>query len=196
MTNFRDFFNKLFPDKSGAKNVVINEVISRSSAYQNRFESWAATDQVAECYSGVAAGYHAKLLSEENDGIQVHLLKSQYANGFTISYHDSGMNKEEFSFLFDHLAEKVRKLDGYRRVNADYMISEKQNYVETKEKYYLKPIVTPEDRIVNQRFGNILIEHILNDDKPIYIKLTANVYSDSNYREAQSFEELMRYLLS
>ena len=196
MTNFRDYLNKLFPGKSGTNKVVLNEVIKRSDAYQRRYMEWEASDQQTAAYAAVAEGYQTKLLNEEGPGVQVHLLRSQYANGIAISFHDSGMSKESFSFLFDHIAEKVRKIDGYRRVNADYLITERENYVETKEKYYLKPVVTKDTSKVNQRYGNILIEHILNDDKPIYIKLTANVYSDSNYHDAESFEGLMSYLLS
>lgn len=196
MTNFRDYLNKLFPGKSGNHKVVLNEVIKRSDAYQQRYAAWEGSDQPQQAYAAVAEGYQTKLLNEEGPGVQVHLLRSQYANGIAISFHDSGMNKEAFSFLFDHIAEKIKQVEGYRRVNADYMITEKQGFVETKEKYYLKPVVSLDTTKVNQRYGNILIEHILNDDKPVYIKLTANVYSDSNYHDAESFEGLMSYLLS
>ena len=196
MTNFRDYLSKLFPGKGGASKVVLNEVIKRSTPYQERYDMWAASERPALAYAAVAEGYQAKLLNEEGPGVQVHILRSQYANGIAISFHNSGMSKEQFSFLFDHMAEKIRQLEGYRRVNADYLITEKQNFVETKEKYYLKPVVTKDTTVVNQRYGNILIEHILNDDQPIYIKLAANIYSDSNYNEAESFEGLMSYLLN
>jgi hypothetical protein len=44
---------------------------------------------------------------------------------------------------------------------------------------------------LEQKFGNIHVEFLTINDKPDYIKLMANVYSDRNYREAESFENLL-----
>ncbi len=76
---------------------------------------------------------------------------------------------------------------------ADRSLFDKDKYVETKERYYLKPIINAENtnELFNQRFGNIMVEQVLIDNKPSYLKFMASIYSDRLYTEALGFEELM-----
>ncbi|MGB3467051.1 MAG: hypothetical protein WBA74_17350 [Cyclobacteriaceae bacterium] len=193
MTFIKDIFDKLFPQKGLGNQVVHNEVIDRSEAYIKRYRQWQQ-DRSDEIYGEIATGYEEKLFENENSKVRVHLLVSKYSNGIAISYDEDHFTKEEFSFLFDSLAERVGEFEKYRTVNSDYIIKEKGKQLETKEKYYLKPLTSKNDTIVDQQFGNILIEHILIDDKPSYIKLMANVYSDSKYSEARTFSELIKII--
>jgi hypothetical protein len=90
------------------------------------------------------------------------------------------------------LKDKTLNL-GYKLVNADRSLFDKDKYVETKERYYLKPIIDAQnsDELFNQRFGNIMIEQVLIDNKPSYLKFMASIYSDRLYTKALDFEELM-----
>lgn len=195
MTFFRDVIDKLFPQKNTGDKVVHSQVIDRSEAFEARFQEWNSKEG-ERVRSEVLTGYKEKQAEQENSKIRVHLLVSKYSNGLAISHDPDHFTKESFAFLFDSLAEEAEKLNNYRKVNSDYSIREKNGQMETKEKYYLKPLHSNNDSIVDQQFGNILIEHILIDDKPSYIKLMANVYMDSNYSQARNFNELVSELLT
>ena len=194
MTFINKILDKLFPQKGNSEQIVHNEVIARSGSYMKRYHEW--TDSEADrVYEEIITGYEEKLLECENSKVRVHLLVSRYSNGIAISYDDSHFTKNGFSYLFDHLAEKIKTLEHYRQVNSDYVIKEKNNVLETKEKYYFKPVFSGSESKTDQQYGNILIEHILINDKPSYIKLMANIYSDSNYSEALNFNELIKKIL-
>lgn len=194
MTYFKDILDKLFPQKLADNKVVLNDIINRSESYGKRYQDWLAIS-AEKCFDELETSYQEKLLNQENSGVSVHLLHSKYSNGIAISYDERFCSKEEFSFLFDHIADKINQLEVYRKVNSDFIIKEKKTFVETKEKHYLKPFTSKKEAIVDQQFGNILIEHILIDDKPNHITLMANIYSDSLYRKAKEFETLMSLIL-
>ncbi|MEQ8535197.1 MAG: hypothetical protein RIB86_25295, partial [Imperialibacter sp.] len=101
----------------------------------------------------------------------------------------------EFQFLFDYLAE-ISKTLGYRQVNSDVTITEKNDTIETREKHYLKPPIGTADQLSKQLFGNILVEYIMIDDQPSYIKLLANIYFDRQYEPAEDHRELISHLFS
>lgn len=194
MTFFNDMVDKLFPRKDSSNQVVHNEVINRTESYQQQYANWLKQD-AERVYGEVLKGYEEKRNDQENSKVRVHLLQSKYSNGIAISYDELHFSKQEFSFLFDSLGHKAESLPDYRKVNADYLIREKNNQMETREKYYLKPQVSADDEIADQQFGNILIDHILINDKPSYIKLVANIYSDSKYSKAKDFEELIQNII-
>lgn len=193
MTYIQNLIDKLFPQKLGDNKVVLNDVIIRSENFKERYINWVKESSV-KIFSEIEKSYQEKLLQSENSGIDVHLLNSKYSNGIAISYNEKYFTSEEFTYLFDLIAEKLSQLKEYRKVNSDYIIKEKKTFIETKEKHYLKPLISKEEEVTNQQFGNILIEQILLDDKPNYIKLMANIYSDSLYSKPKEFETLLRFL--
>jgi len=193
MTYFKDIINKLFPQKLADNKVVLNDVINRSDGYVSRYKQWVI-DNTGKHFKEIEKSYQEKLINLDNSGLSVHLLQSKYSNGIAISYDEEFYSKEEFSFLFDLVADKINQLEEYRKVNSDFIIKEKKTFIETKEKHYLKPSVSMKGKIVDQQFGNILIEHILIDDKPNYIKLMANIYSDSLYSKPKEFETLISFI--
>lgn len=193
MTYFQNLIDKLFPQKLGDNKVVLNDVIQRSENFTQKYQQWV-DDSSDRVFSEIEKSYQEKLLQQENSDVDVHLLHSKYSNGIAISFNKKHFTVEEFAFLFDLLADKLSQLEEYRKVNSDYLIREKKTFIETKEKHYLKPIIPKDAEVADQQFGNILIEHILIDDKPNYIKLMANVYSDSLYSEPKEFEKLLSYV--
>ena len=125
--------------------------------------------------------------------VDVHILKSQYANGFAISFSEA-FTEESFKHSFDWFKERVLEL-GYKISVADRKISEKNTCEETVEKWYLKPLTEDlETGIANQRYGNITVEKIEIDRKPNYIKFLASIYQDRLYTKALTFEELLENL--
>jgi hypothetical protein len=121
----------------------------------------------------------------------VHILKGTSANGLAVSYDDT-LNKDDLTFLMEALKDEVLSL-GYKRSNADQTIREKGNGTEKICKYYLKPIIKGSAPF-DQKYGNILIEEVLINDKPSYLKLVVSSYHDSSYRKALPFSELFKIL--
>ena len=189
MTFFEELMGKIFPEKNGGDKILSQEVINRPKEYQVRYENWKAKRLEGHLRS-VEKAYQGKLIGEDVQELNVHILSSKYANGIAITYHSKLFDKDEFSFLFDWFSEKTSELP-YRLVNSDRRVMAKNNFVETKEKHYLKPSISENDELVNQLFGNILIEHILVNEEPSYLKITANVYSDSKYLPPQKFEKYL-----
>src|SRR5690606_3879802 len=142
--------------------------------YLKRYHEWKGSGRLTALLKEVARSYYLKQQAIDNNP-DVHLLQSNYANGFAISY-SSEINKDDFLYFFDWLAERVEGL-GYKRSNSDILVTDKKTYVESREKHYLKP-VTGSEKPTDQKFGNILIESVSIDENPSYIKLIANIYSD------------------
>lgn len=188
MSFFDDVVGKLF-GKQPSKAAYIHEVLERSEKDLAGYESWLKSELRGEVLQEIERAYYLKkqgILSQ----IDVHLLESKYANGFAISYSDL-IGKENFQNVFDYLKEQVLK-HGYKIAQADRRILDKDSHEETIEKWYLKPISEElESKIVNQRYGNVLIEKIEVDRKPSYIKFMANVYQDRQYTIAEPFQDLL-----
>lgn len=188
MSFFDDVVGKLF-GKQPSKAAYIHEVLERSEKQLANYQAWLHTEEGIDLLKEIERGYYLKkqgMLSE----IDVHLLDSKYANGFAISYNEN-IGEENFRNIFDYLKEKVSE-NGYKIAQADRRILDKESHEETIEKWYLKPISEElEAGIVNQRFGNVLIEKIDVDRKPSYIKFMANVYQDRQYTEAEPFQDLL-----
>jgi hypothetical protein len=190
MSFFDELYLKLFP-KENTSNKIAYEVIKRSSRYKREYLNWLDSETMNYQMRQLHEGYWSKK-NKLQGNFDVHLLNSQYANGFALSYNEE-MRKMEFQFLFDYLAEKIKLLN-YKLSNSDVQITENDNAIETKEKHYLKPINENIVKPISQQYGNILIEHILNNDQPSYIKLIATVYSDSLYLPAMPFEDLINHI--
>lgn len=191
MAFFDQVYRKLFPPKNPSQKSLVHEVITRGDSYSKAYNLWKHSIPRKDLVSAIGNSYQLKEKGMVGDP-DVHILDTQYSNGFAISYNPS-LDKREFQFLFDWLAEKIEAL-GYNRATSDLIISEKPTYVESKEKHYLKPKLSDETPI-NQRFGNILIEYITIDDTPSYLKLVANIYSDRMYKKPEKFSKLAEYLL-
>ncbi len=190
MSYFDQIYQQLFGKKSDDTKVLVNEVIERSPQFKDQYHSRVLMEDFNDLISAVFNSYELKQQKIEKKP-DVHILNSQYANGFAISYNEE-IATSDFQFLFDWLAERTKGL-GYQLANSDLQVVSKNNVVESKEKHYLKPPVG-DGELINQQYGNILIEHILIDDVPSYIRYTASIYSDRKYKQAEKFEELTEYL--
>lgn len=190
-------FAKLFPKKTpqNAHLPIIEEVIVREDKYKKSYFDWMNSGYYKKLLQSIKNAYWKKR-NDQIDDFQVHLLQMPYANGLAITYHKN-VPEMHFQHFFDLLKDKVLNL-GYQQANADRRMFDRPNYVETIEKYYLKPPITAQivaqNELLNQKYGNILIEYILIDDQPSYIKLVASVYSDRLYTVALPFDQLLSHI--
>lgn len=195
MSYFDKLVNKLFPDKKtpgGAADV--HEVLKRSERDQKQYQQWKNSAEQKALLQELAQAYYYKKTNIRSD-IEIHLFNTAYANGFAITYHPK-ISPKSFQHLFEYFKDKVMDMQ-YRLIMSDRRILDREDYVETIEKYYLKPPFDAQaasQKMIDQQYGNIVIEYIFIDDKPSYIKLLASIYSDSLYNEALSYDEFMSRL--
>jgi hypothetical protein len=197
------FFDKIFKNiftntDNPAIGVAVHEVLRRSSRDLKAYEAWKLNQSYSALLQEVNQAYYYKKTGIRSD-ITIHLFQSDYANGFAISYLSS-IGKKNFQHLFDFFKERVAAMS-YRTANADRQIIDKKSYVETREKYYLKPPLSLQDTgdisiPSDQLYVNISIEHVLADNHPQYIKVLVSIYADRWYKHAQSYDEFADRLLA
>lgn len=192
MSFFDQIYARLFEKEQGDPTpIVVDEILKRSGSFKDNYEVWKLSDQFELLIGDTRQSYHS---AREGVGriprVLLHQTKS--SNGFAISF-DEEYDKSSFHFLFDYLADQVKKLD-YRLVMSKQTLKEKGKEVERKEMHYLKPkpsFIEP----IDQKYGNIQIEYIEYNNEPSRIKFVANSYSDRKYTEAKSFESLADQVL-
>lgn len=190
---FEDVVGKLF-GKQRADQPLIHEVLKRTEIELEGYEFWLKSEASKELIADFDRAYTLKKQQVESS-LEVHILESPYSNGFAISYSDQ-LSPTEFKYLFDNFKERTLQL-GYKLAQADRKIKDKGNYEECIEKWYLKP--NSEDlqtTVIDQRYGNILIELVMIDRKPSYLKLMANIYQDRLYTKALPFDDFYLKLIS
>lgn len=196
MSYFDKLVGKLFPDKHSSGAAEVHEILKRNERDQKQYQQWKNTAEQEILMRELAQSYYYKKTDIRSD-IEIHLFNTAYANGFAVTYHPK-ISAKSFQHLFEYFKDKVLDMQ-YRLVTADRRILDREQYIETIEKYYLKPPLnaqgtsTPKE-VIDQQYGNIVIEHILIDNRPSYIKLLASIYSDSLYNEALSYDEFMSRL--
>jgi hypothetical protein len=196
MSYFDKLVSKLFPGKKPVGVADVHEVLKRHQSDQDAYQAWKGSSEQDALLQEIAKAYYYKKTNITSD-IEVHLFNTAYANGFAVTYHPK-IPPKVFQHLSEFFRDSVLEM-GYRLVNADRRIIDRGNYVETIEKYYLKPPLSAEDLSqeviqVNQLFGNIAIEHVLIDGKPSFLKVLASIYSDRQFREAQSYDDFITAL--
>ena len=195
MSYFDKIVGKLFAGKKAGSVAEVHEVLKRSERERTLYAQWKNSEDQQALLRELAQAYYYKKTNIRSD-IEVHLFNTAYANGFAVSYLTRIVPKT-FQHLFDYFKDKVLDMQ-YRLVTADRRILDRDIYVETIEKYYLKPPLRSQkdEKTIDQQYGNIIIEYVLIDDKPSYIKLLASIYSDRLYQEALSYDDFIYRLFN
>lgn len=188
---FDQIVGKLFGRQSPSE-AFVHEMLERSERELEEYAQWQFSNEKDNVLNEVKDAYILKQQQLPAD-IDVHVLETQYANGFAISYHPR-FAKGGFRNMFDYFKEVVLE-NGYRLSQADRRIIDKGDYEQTIEKWYLKPQTLDADaKLTNQRYGNVLIEKVDIDRKPSYIKLMANIYQDRMFTKAEPFNHLFQLI--
>ncbi|MFK7952070.1 MAG: hypothetical protein AB8B73_04435 [Ekhidna sp.] len=191
MSYFDKIYAKLFGEKT-ATPLVVQEILKRSDRFTTQFHEWKLSDLRDEMIDEIWQSYFWKKKGIEKTP-QVFIMESVSNNGFSIKY-EANYNEKDFHFLFDYLADQVKKLN-YTLVLSRLTRKESGEDVDTKEMHYLKPkrgFVEP----INQQYGNIQIEYSMINDSPQSIRLIANGYPDRNYTKVKDFNELVQHIFN
>jgi hypothetical protein len=199
-----DFFDKIigqvFANKRKHPHLpLIEEPLERNEAYRQRYFRWLNHGEQQGLALEVWLAWQQKK-QQETSALAVHLLQQNGANGLAVTYHP-GIGPDAFQHFFDWLRDRVLQL-GYRHYTSDRRIFDRDTYTETIEKHYLKPPNWPSAagqapaQLLDQQYGNVLIEYILIDQQPSFIRFMANYYDDHLYTKALAFDDLVREVLT
>jgi len=158
------------------------------------FDSWKATNECEDTTREFFRQYELRKYYSDHQAF-ASLYSTEKANGVHFAY-SKDFTPRQFEFLFDLIQERTIALE-YISYVSDRMIYEKPEFIETVEKHYLKPnfrINTGSK--AHQLYGNILIEHVLIDENPSYLKILSTTYSDSNYHDPLPFEEFLKKIFN
>ena len=191
MSFFENLYKQLF--STADKPIDISETLIRSDEFIADFQKWKNSPRSTELIKKVKIAYDLKKAGAESD-LYLSLYNSIYANGFFFEFNNS-MSKNDFLYLFDYFREIVLKF-GYFLSTSDKRTREKAGNLEITEKHYLKPQNRNQEGLLDQLYGNVLIEHVSTNNIPSYIKIMANIYADSNYKKPLEFDEFVERLLS
>lgn len=191
MTFFDQLYERLFSNQNSEAPMVYEPLV-RSDQFSKAYFLWKKSGRLEEVLEMIERGYvlKSKDLDSKPD---IHLLKGAGANGFAISF-DPSLHKNDLSYLMEFFKEQMIGL-GYKKSNADQMVKEVGNSIQSTFKYYLKPKISGQTPF-NQRFGNVLIEEVLINGKPSYLKLVASTYNDANYSKGYPFNQLFNKILN
>jgi hypothetical protein len=199
-----DFFDKIIGQIFATKRKyphlpMVEELLERNEAYRQRYFRWLNEGLHQALTFEIWEAWQRKKQKELADFV-IHLLQHNGANGFAISYHPR-MGENEFQYFFDWLKDRTLQL-GYKHYTSDRRIFDRETYVETIEKHYLKPPISLEmegaklKKLCDQQYGNILVEYVLVDGQPSFIRFMANYYEDHLYTKVLHFDDLVNQVLT
>lgn len=196
------FFDKIWEQIFGKYQnpdqlLVVKEVVKHTTQQTEKYQEWLLSPASSALIENIRKAYYFKKTNIQSE-IAVHLFQTTAAKGFAISFEHTIFAKNDLLFLIYLWREKILHL-GYQEKNAEIQTTDKKNYVERIERYYLKPNTKKEVQAtqrIDQRYGNLLLEYHWIDQKPSFCKLLATTYSDSLYQPAADYDELIEYLFS
>lgn len=197
MADIWKYLRNLFQsvEESSPSQPAIHELIQRSEEEKTDYERWKnmlvcrrLTDWLSDQY----AIY--RVLPDDVDEA-LDFLNTPSSKGFVIHFYKTRYSLRDIVHLLDYLKEQVLTLN-YKAQISDLRIFNRENWVETVQRHYLKPRPNVErQEKMNQQYGNITIELTLRNDQPYNLKLQATGYSDRLYQETEDFKDLMQHLL-
>ena len=193
-TRFKTFFQEA--ETSSPTKPLVHELIERSDAEIDDYRQWRELHVRRQLTDWLDEQFQ-QYRTEKQSARSIDFLDTPSSKGFVIHFDDLRYSLRDARHFADYLKERVRSLN-YRTQISDLRTYQNGPWVETIERHYLKPRpgqpVDPEKLFV-QRYGNVMIENVLRDEKPYRLKFRATVYQDRLFEEAKSFEKLMGVLV-
>lgn len=197
MSNFWQNIKNIFQsaEESSPTEPVLHHVIERSKKEQEDYEFWKTTlvrRRLTDWLSDQYAIY--RVVAADVDSA-LDFLNTPSTKGFVIHFYQTQYSKRDAIHFLDYFKEQIKKLN-YRSQLSDTRTFNRKDWVETIERHYLKPRITfdPAEK-QDQRYGNIMVELELRDDKPYRLKFSATSYRDHLFKDADDFKELMQMVL-
>ncbi len=193
---FQNIYRKLFGKTTGdsSHQPFVSERLVRNSDFQDRYLEWKESPDFTLAMTNLRTAFHqAREAGGKSQEMGLFIYDSPQARGF---YFNAQLNfsSQTFDFLLDYFRDVVMA-EGYQVYTSDRKLDDAPAGVECVDRHYLKPAINRHaEAPLEQGFGNIIIELKRLNDRPVYLKLMANIYSDRNYLEARPFKDLVEKL--
>ncbi len=187
---FKDFFQQA--EESSPSKPLIHEMIERTEEEKKDYEFWKTTVVSKNLLTWLSNQYGVFQALPNDTDEAMDFLNTPSSKGFVIHFYKTEYSERDVTYLFDLLKERILKLD-YRTQISDRREFNRPNWVEKVERHYLKP--KPDfmkTEKFNQGFGNITIELLFKNDKPHQLKFRATIYKDHLFKDADTFQSLMK----
>lgn len=199
MPDLWGYFKSLFNQsrQSSPSQPLVHEMIVRSAEERQDYAHWKETLVCRRLKDWLHDQYSAFLLSGSCRDESIDFLDTPSSKGFVIHFYKTRYSNRDVAHFFDYLKERVLAQE-YKNQISDIRSYERPNWAETVQRHYLKPrpLHSPEQQKLPQRFGNVTIEYVSRDDRAHQLLFRATSYSDHLYQDAERFEGLMKALLS
>ncbi len=201
MSDMSNFWQNLFrlgqqAESSSPTQPAIHELIQRSEEELADYESWKESFVLRRLLDWLSDQYAIHRVAPADVDTTLDFLNTPSSKGFVIHFHDTQYSRREATHFFDYLKDRVKTFN-YRRQLSDTRTYARENWVETLEKHYLKPRHDyQEGELLDQQFGNILIELEIRDNKVHNLRFRATYYRDRNFHPPRDFKDLMQGVLS
>jgi hypothetical protein len=196
MSFFDDIIQKIFAHQKPDKPLEMLESVKRTQKEEIQYNKWIQSNEARSALLKISEAVELKRLGEKNVKPQVIIAESNYANALSIIFNNR--DDEAISrLLMDYFKEVILSIN-YRLQINERKLKETQNSVQLKEMYFLKPDIKAEDfnnPPIKQLYGNIIIERVLLNNQPQYLKIQANIYNDRYYQTALPFNDLLSFIL-
>lgn len=191
---FEKFWRSLFGKKeTGVDQTFVTEPLKRSEAFRQRYALWQNTNGLLQFIQYYRDSLE-RVLEQKQSNERVLIHESNGAAGIVLNFDQSEFTHPDFEFFFEWLKDRMLQLP-YRLYTSDRHFKDKTDFVQRKERHYLKPVpVDPASLPVEQLYGNVMIEHIWVNEVPEMIKILATTYQGHNYQKPRSFEALCKHL--
>ncbi|NNC95891.1 MAG: hypothetical protein HKN92_10040 [Chitinophagales bacterium] len=192
MNNFlKQIHNQLFGRKGYHNEPFLHHEIQRDESYMDCYHDWEKDKKYIPWLD-----FMTKVM-DERDSNFVDILQTETSNGLLFYINDFVLNKKDAHYIFDLLRDRVKQ-EGYVCHLSDTRIYNRSEFVEEKNRYFLKPRFEycVESLQFIQRYGNIIIELIYENNLPKRIKICNHSYRDRKYSHVESFDELKEKLFN
>lgn len=194
MTDFLDKIKKLFAQAEDESQPATHEVLVRTQAENDAFLQWKKSKRFAR----LMEGFKSRLEGRAADGadLPLEMFSGPKSRGFVLYYDEGLVTDIDMRHLLDYFKDQMLMV-GYSIYMSDVKNQLNNGVVETIERHYLKPKFdyNEETGRIAQRFGNITIEYLRENNQPMSLRLLSNIYSGHKYTYARPFEELMEVLV-
>ncbi|RAU81933.1 hypothetical protein [Pontibacter arcticus] len=168
--------------------------LRRSSGFRAGYQAAVTSGAIPQLAASFFKTFHYQLA-----GLPTNLRVQYMTEGnrqSLILFYDTTIKPTDFLYLFEYLKEQVL-LQEYTMHCADKRELQHERYTEQVEKYLLVPPAkdVAGTSLFNQRYGNIALDYVKVNNKPGYIRLSANAYTDPYFSEVLTFTDLIEKVL-
>lgn len=196
MSFFDEIIQQIFASAQAQKPLEMLESVKRTTKEDIQYNKWIQSNEARSILVKIAEAVELKRKGINDVKPQIILAESNYANALSIIFNNND-DESVSRLLMDYFKEVILSINYYLQV-AERKIKENKNSVQVNEMYFLKPVINSEDfnnPPIKQLYGNIILERVLLNNKPQYLKIQANVYNDRFYQKALPFNDLLAFIL-